>query len=292
MISSAERDWRIQAYGIRRGHLAEAGPQAADAGRMLGEAPPVRRPQRVLHRVGRRGSGAARPGSSRGPWRPACPRRTWSGAGVSAGCSAQSSRLRVSPRRDRARVYMASAPVTSTTSSVPLLMARQASCMRACGVLPPTAESMSSAGSSPSAKPRRAATWRAGLTACHPRGTTTRMLSARASRAVSGRSRPAGRDPVAILRGRPQGPGHELDRFGSLTPGSSGASGGVTTWPTPTTTGVRGSRAMARGAYRVTPRGLPGRSVDSTTMPRRRRLGSRRVRPEGDPAGRTRSSGP
>ena len=48
--------------------------------------------------------------------------------------------------------------------------------------------------------------------------------------------------------------------------GSSPASGGVTTWPTPTTTGVRGSRAMDRAAYRLTPRWLPGAPVDSVSM--------------------------
>ena len=51
-----------------------------------------------------------------------------------------------------------------------------------------------------------------------------------------------------------------------LAAGSSPASGGVATCPTPTTTGVRGSSAMEAGAYRLTPRGLPGPPVHSVLM--------------------------
>ena len=51
-----------------------------------------------------------------------------------------------------------------------------------------------------------------------------------------------------------------------LAAGSSPASGGVATWPTPTTTGVRGSRVTEGGAYRLTPRALPGAPVHSVAM--------------------------
>ena len=51
-----------------------------------------------------------------------------------------------------------------------------------------------------------------------------------------------------------------------LAAGSSPASAGVATWPTPTTTGVRGSSVMDRGAYRSTPRGLSGAPLDSILM--------------------------
>ena len=64
------------------------------------------------------------------------------------------------------------------------------------------------------------------------------------------------------------------------------------TCPTPTTTGVRGSRAMARAAYRFTTRGPPGRIGRLGAHARRRRLGSRRLRPEGDPQGRAGRAGP
>ena len=41
--------------------------------------------------------------------------------------------------------------------------------------------------------------------------------------------------------------------------GASGASAGVMACPTPTTTGVRGSRTMARAAYRLRPKALRAR---------------------------------
>ena len=59
------------------------------------------------------------------------------------------------------------------------------------GLLPPMDETISSAGSSPAAKPSRAATSRAGLGVGQPSDATTRMLSARrAGRARSGPPRP------------------------------------------------------------------------------------------------------
>ena len=137
--------------------------------------------------------------------------------------------------------------------------------MRACGLLPPMAESMSCAGSSPSAKPRRRATSCAGLTERQPSGTTTRMLSARPIKARPEEALPPDVAPsqssaatrsAAVMRSSGSG------RSAASTPGS----GGVVTCPTPTTTGVLGSRAMARAAYRFTTRGLRGASVDSVLM--------------------------
>ena len=225
------------------------------------------RPGARSRRGGRRGSEEQAPLSSRGRWRPACPLRTWSGAGVSAGWLGPVEPARLAGRgASSARVYMASAPVTSTTSSSPRPMARQASCIKACGVLPPTAESIELAPARrPAAKPRRAATWSAGLTECQPSGTTTRRLSARASREF-----PAGAAPPAGTPSQSSAAARRALAMSSTgsgrSAGASPASAGVTTWPTPTTTGVRGSRAMDRGAYRVTPRGLPGLSVDSMLM--------------------------
>ena len=144
-------------------HLAEAGPQGADAGRGA-PAASSRWPHAARSRTGgRRAPGGRRRAASRARWLPASRRRRgWRAACPRAGL-AHSSQGRAGSRRARARAYIASAPVTSTTSRSPRLMARQASCMRAWGLLPPMDETMSSAGSSPSAKPRRAATRRAGF---------------------------------------------------------------------------------------------------------------------------------
>ena len=68
--------------------------------------------------------------------------------------------------------------------------------------------------------------------------------------------------------------------------GARPASGGVMTWPTPTRTGVRGSRAMDRAAYRLHAPGVPWLAGRLGPHARRRRLGSRRVRPQGDLEGR------
>ena len=137
--------------------------------------------------------------------------------------------------------------------------------MSASGLLPPMEETMSSAGSSPSSKPRRAATANAGLAVDQPSDATTRMLSAR-SRSV----RPAGAVPPA---GAPSQSSAAASSAAVIRSSGSGraagsrpASGGVATWPTPTTTGVRGSSAMDRGAYRFTPRWLAGAPVDSVPM--------------------------
>ena len=128
--------------------------------------------------------------------------------------------------------------------------------MRACGLLPPMDETISSAGSSPSAKPRRAATRRAGSGVDQPSEATTRMLSARPIRA-----RPAGAAPPAGAPSQSSAAASSaavMRASGSgRSAGSSPASGGVATWPTPTTTGVRGSSAMDRGAYRLDAPGPP-----------------------------------
>ena len=123
-------------------------------------------------------------------------------------------------------------------------MARQASCIRAWGVLPPTAESMSSGGRVSSVKPSRSATSRAGLAGCQPSGATTRMLPARRTRAFPAAAVPPGAAPsqssAAARRAR------------TMRSSGSGRSAGSppsdrrveVTCPTPTTTGVRGSSAM------------------------------------------------
>ena len=115
----------------------------------------------------------------------------------------------------------------------------------------------------------------------------------------AGRARPVPAPPgaapsqssAAARRAR----GHELDRLGRSA-GSARRPGWTVTWPTPTTTGVRGSRAMVRRSVPgagSSPRGpgAPGPSVDSTHHARRRRFGSRRVRPQGDPEGRAGRAG-
>ena len=156
--------------------------------------------------------------------------------------------------------------------------------MRACGALPPMADSISSAGSSPSVNPRRDATSRAGLAARHPSGTTTRMLSARRTSVLPDGAAPPAGDPsqssAAARRAR------TISSSGSgLSAGSSPASGGVTAWPTPTTTGVRGSRAMERGSVPAHAQGAPRCTGRLGAHARRCRPGPRRVRPEGDPDG-------
>ena len=134
--------------------------------------------------------------------------------GVPSGWPVHSSQGRAGSRRARARAYMASAPVTSTTSCSPRLIPRQASCIRAWGLFPPMDETMSSAGSSPSAKPRRAATSRAGLGTCQPSGATTLMLSALPMSAAARRGRPARRGAVAVLRRGAERRRHERQRLG------------------------------------------------------------------------------
>ncbi len=91
------------------------------------------------------------------------------------------------------------------------------------------------------------------------------MLSARRTSVLPDGAAPPAGDPsqssAAARKAR------TISSSGSgLSAGSSPASGGVTAWPTPTTTGVRGSRAMEGAAYRLTPRGLPGAPVDSVPM--------------------------
>ena len=122
------------------------------------------------------------------------------------------------------------------------------------------AETINCAGSDPGAYSRLDATPRAAFTACQPSGATTRMLSARRKRAVPAGAVPPGKAPsqssaavrsAAVMSSRGSG------RSAGATP----ASAGVETWPTPTTTGVRGSRAMVRGAYWLPPR-RPGGSQD------------------------------
>ena len=104
-----------------------------------------------------------------------------------------------------------------------------------------------------------------GIGGRHPSGTTTRMLSARRTSVLPDGAAPPTGDPsqssAADRKAR------TISSSGSgLSAGSSPASGGVTAWPTPTTTGVRGSRAMEGAAYRLTPRWFPGAPVDSVPM--------------------------
>ncbi len=181
-------------------------------------------------------------------------------------------------RRAAARVYIASAPVTRTTSRSPREMARQASWSKAWGALPPMAVRTSSGGMESASKPSLAATRRAGLTERHASGTTTRMLSARRIRAFPAAAGPPGAAPVASSAAARKA--RAINSTGSgRSAGSVRGSGGIVTWPTPTTTGVWGWSAMRRGSYRLTPRAPPARSVDSRFHARRLRLGPRRSSP-------------
>ena len=144
-------------------------------------------------------------------------------------------------------------------------MARQASCSKAWGALPPMAVSTSSGGMESASKPSLAATRRAGLTDRQASGTTTRMLSARRIRASPAAAGPPGAAPVASSAAARKA--RAISSTGSgRSAGSVRGSGWIVTWPTPTTTGVWGWSAMRRGSYRLTPRAPPARSVDSASM--------------------------
>ena len=138
--------------------------------------------------------------------------------------------------------------------------------MRACGVLPPMDETISWAGSSPSAKPRRPATRRAGLAGRQPsEAHDPDAVRAPDQGAPAGARRARGATPSQSSAAARSAAAMSSSGSGRSV-GSRPASGGVVTWPTPTTTGVRGSRAMAAAAYRFTPRGLPGPPVDSVLV--------------------------
>ena len=160
--------------------------------------------------------------------------------------------------------------------------------MSACGVLPPMAETISW---------RRLASRR------------SRAPTPPASAGIDGVPAERRHDPDAVGPAEQRAPGRRRPPAAAPSQSSAAArsaavisssgSGrsrrrrgrrraGVVTWPTPTTTGVRGSRAMdASSVPAARPsRRLPGASVDSVLHACRRRLGSRRVRPQGDPQGR------
>ena len=182
---------------------------------------------------------------------------------------------------------MASAPVTSTTSSSPRLMARQASCMRACGALPPMAESISCAGSAPASKPRREATSSAGF----DRAPSERRHDPDAVRPPDAARRPAGAAPPGAAPSQSSAAARSARTMSSSgsgrSAGSSPASGGVDDLADADHDG--GARVDGHGPRSV-PVDAPGAPRRPGTLgghARRRRLGSRRVRPQGDPEGRT-----
>ena len=115
---------------------------------------------------------------------------------------------------------------------------------------------MSSAGSSPSAKPRRAATSRAGSGVGQPSDATTRMLSARPIRARPAGAAPPGADAVAVLRRRQQGRRHEFQRLG---PGR-GVEPGVGRRGNLAHTDHHGSSGVQRHGPSSVPVDAPGRS--------------------------------
>src|SRR6202044_1127644 len=112
-----------------------------------------------------------------------------------------------------------------------------------------------------------------------PSDATTRMLSARPRRV-----RPAGAAPPAGAPSQSSAAAPSAATMSSsgsgLAAGSNPASGGVATWPTPTTTGVRWSSVMDRGAYRPTPRGLSGAPLHLLLMRVAAGSGHARLGPE------------
>ena len=85
----------------------------------------------------------------------------------------------------------------------------------------------------------------------------------------SGRRRPSPRPPPRRRRNpRPRPAGPEPSGRGARAgrPARSSASGGTVTWPTPTTTGVRGSRAMDAERTGSRPKEARERSVDLASM--------------------------
>ena len=268
--------------GICRGDLAETGPQAADASRVLGETPSVGGAQRILEE----GVGVDREQHAPVHLEIAGARLVHTEHGRGGGVGRLLRPVEPAARRGTAR-QGAGVQGLGTGDE------HHVECARADGEAGVVHEGLwRVAPDRREHELRRCVSLREAETRRHLEGRVGRMppegddhpdAVGPGQQGGSGPSGCPGRDPVAILRGRPQCPGHELDRFGSLVRGKPGVGRGH---DLAHADHHRGARVEGHG-----PRSVPG---DAPRLPwpvgrldthaRRRRLGPCRVRPEGDPA--------